>query len=130
MGKKVLVVDDEPDIVETIKFNLELEGFQVLAAYDGQEALNMVQTERPDLVVLDVMLPRENGYRVSRFIKKEVANGTLSKNIAVLLLTARRVDSDPEREAAFLEFSRADLMIYKPFDMAELIMHIHNLLRQ
>lgn len=128
LKKRVLVVDDEPDVVETIKFSLEQKGFEVLTAYDGYEALGVVRAEEPDLVVLDVMLPKENGYRVSRFIKEDVKSGKLSKNIAVLLLTARRLDNDPEREATFMDFSQADLMMYKPFDMDELIENIHGLL--
>ena len=74
------------------------------------------------------MLPKENGYRVSRFIKEDVKSGKLSKNIAVLLLTGRRLDNDSEREATFMDFSQADLMMYKPFDMDELIKNIHGLL--
>ena len=128
LKKRVLVVDDESDVVETIKFSLEQEGFEVLTAYDGYEALDAVRVEEPDLLVLDVMLPKENGYRVSRFIKEDVKSGKLSKNIAVLLLTGRRLDNDSEREATFMDFSQADLMMYKPFDMDELIKNIHGLL--
>jgi len=128
LKKRVLVVDDESDVVETIKFSLEQEGFEVLTAYDGYEALDAVRVEEPDLLVLDVMLPKENGYRVSRFIKEDVKSGKLSKNIAVLLLTGRRLDNDPEREATFMDFSQADLMMYKPFDIDELIKNIHGLL--
>jgi len=128
LKKRVLVVDDESDVVETIKFSLEQEGFEVLTAYDGYEALDAVRVEEPDLLVLDVMLPKENGYRVSRFIKEDVKSGKLSKNIAVLLLTGRRLDNDSEREATFMDFSQADLMMYKPFDIDELIKNIHGLL--
>lgn len=128
LKKRVLVVDDESDVVETIKFSLEQEGLEVLTAYDGYKALDVVRVEEPDLLVLDVMLPKENGYRVSRFIKEDVKSGKLSKNIAVLLLTGRRLDNDSEREATFMDFSQADLMMYKPFDMDELIKNIHGLL--
>lgn len=126
--KKILIVDDEPDIVETIKFGLEQEGFDVLTAYDGHEALDKVGEQMPDLVVLDVMLPKENGYRVSRFIKEAIKVGKISKDIVVLLLTARRLDNDPEREKFFMEFSSADQMMYKPFEMDELIKNINTLL--
>jgi DNA-binding response OmpR family regulator len=128
LKKKILIVDDEPDIVETIKFRLEQENFDVLTAYDGHEALDKVGEQMPDLVVLDVMLPKENGYRVSRFIKEAMKVGKISKDIIVLLLTARRLDNDPEREKFFMEFSAADQMMYKPFDMDELIKSINNLL--
>ncbi|HIC91124.1 MAG TPA: response regulator transcription factor [Syntrophaceae bacterium] len=127
LKKRVLVVDDEPDVVETIKFSLEQKGFEVLTAYDGYEALGVVRAEEPHLVVLDVI---ENGYRVSRFIKEDIKGDKLSKNIAVLLLTACRLDNDPERETTFMDFSQADLMMYKPFDMDELIKNIHGLLGQ
>ena len=126
--KKILIVDDEPDIVETIKFGLEQEGFDVLTAFDGHEALDKVGEQMPDLVVLDVMLPKENGYRVSRFIKEAIKVGKISKDIIVLLLTARRLDNDPEREKFFMEFSSADQMMYKPFEMDELIKNINTLL--
>jgi len=127
LKKRVLVVDDEPDVVETIKFSLEQKGFEVLTAYDGYEALGVVRAEEPHLVVLDVI---ENGYRVSRFIKEDIKGDKLSKNIAVLLFTACRLDNDPERETTFMDFSQADLMMYKPFDMDELIKNIHGLLGQ
>lgn len=127
-NKKILIVDDEPDIVETIKFGLEQEGFEVLTAYDGHEALDKVGDQMPDLVVLDVMLPKENGYRVSRFIKEAIKVGKISKDIVILLLTARRLDNDPEREKFFMEFSSADQMMYKPFEMDELVKNINTLL--
>ena len=83
--KKVLIVDDEDDIVEAIKFRLEQENFEVLMAGDGYQALGMVKVHEPDLVILDVMIPNENGYRVCKFIKEDVKKGLFSKNIAVLL---------------------------------------------
>ncbi len=127
--KKILVVDDEEDIMETIKFRLEQEGFEVLTASDGYQALGAVRVYEPDLVILDVMLPNENGYRVSKFIKEDLKSGRFSKNILVVLLTARKLDEDKEREATFLNFSQADLMIYKPFDIDELIARIYSLLK-
>ena len=119
MNKRILVVDDEADVVETIKFCLEQEGFEVLTAYDGEKAMDIVCNDEPDLVLLDVMLPKENVYRVSRFIKESQKKGILSKDIFVLLLTARKLDHDPERERKpvkgdhhliriFLEYCRAE----------------------
>ena len=61
----ILVVDDDPDILETVCFGLDLEGYRVIRAINGWEALGAVRVNRPDLVVLDVILPKENGYRVS-----------------------------------------------------------------
>ena len=68
-GKTILIVDDEPDIVETIKFLVESEGFCCLTAFDGEEALKLAKEKRPDLIILDVMLPKINGYKVSRLLK-------------------------------------------------------------
>ncbi len=126
--KKILVVDDEEDILETIKFRLEQEKFEVLTASDGYQALGSVRAHEPDLVILDVMIPNENGYRVCKFIKEDIKNGLYSKNIPVLLLTARKLDDDRERETTFMNFSHADLMIYKPFDIDDLIDKIRRLL--
>ena len=126
--RTVLVVDDEEDVVEGIRFRLEQDGFDVLIASDGYQALGVVRAKEPDLVILDVMIPHENGYRVCKFIKDDVKNGRLSKNIPVILLTARRLDSDNERETAFLDFSHADLMMYKPFEIDDLIEKVYSLL--
>ncbi|MFH0925761.1 MAG: response regulator [bacterium] len=126
--KKILIVDDEEDIIDTLKFRFEQEEFEVITAASGYEALGAVRVNEPDLVVLDVMIPQENGYRVSRLIKEDVKNGKFSKEIKVLLLTARRLDNNKERETSFLEFSQADLMMYKPFEMQELLNNIYALL--
>ncbi len=118
--QKVLIVDDDNDILESIQFSLEQEGYEVIAVSNGWEALGAVRTMEPDLVILDVMLPKENGYRVSRCIKDDVAKGVYKKSIAILLLTAR-VLNDPDREEMFMNVSQADYMMYKPFDMTKLI---------
>ena len=123
--RRVLVVDDEPDISETIKFCLEQEGYEVRTASNGYEALGMARAWQPRLVLLDVMLPGENGYRVSRLIKEDSERGTM-RETAVLLVTARKLD-DPEREQTFAEFSRADGVIYKPFDLDHLIETVRRL---
>jgi two-component system alkaline phosphatase synthesis response regulator PhoP len=125
--KKILVADDDKDIVEGIKFRLELEEFEVVTAYDGFEAFYVVWEEMPDLVILDVMMPHENGYRVSRSIKKIVKQGLFGKDIKILLLTARAI-YEPERVEMFMEFSQADDMMYKPFEMDQLLAKIQELL--
>jgi two-component system alkaline phosphatase synthesis response regulator PhoP len=125
--RKILVVDDDEDIVESIQFNLEQEGYDVTSASNGWEALGAVRVTEPDLVILDVMLPKENGYRASRCIKDDIAKGVYSKNIVILLLTAR-VLNDPEREEMFMNVSQADYMMYKPFDMSHLIEKVEELL--
>lgn len=125
--RKILVVDDDPDIVETLRFRLEQEGFEVVTAGDGYEALEAARAMKPDLIVLDVMMPRENGYLVAQHIKEDVRKGVYGKNIAVLLLTARVLD-EPDREEMFLKVSQADHMMYKPFDMVKLLEKVQELL--
>ena len=120
---RVLVVDDEGDISETVKFCLEQEGLEVMTAANGLEALGAVRAWLPHVVLLDVMMPGENGYRVCRLVKEDQERGMLPP-VTVLLVTARKLD-DPEREQTFAEFSRADGVIYKPFDMDVLIATVH-----
>lgn len=122
---RVLLVDDEPDIIEPVRFCLEQEGYDVQTACNGHEALGAVRAWAPQLVLLDVMLPRENGYRVSRFVKEDVARHAIAP-VKVVLVTARKLD-DPEREKAFAEFSQADGVVYKPFDLDELLDLVHEL---
>jgi CheY-like chemotaxis protein len=116
---RVLVVDDESDISETVAFCLDQEGYEVKTASNGFEALGVARAWNPHLILLDVMMPGENGYRVCRLVKEDEARGHLQPTI-VYLVTARKLD-DPEREQAFAEFSRADGVIYKPFDMDALV---------
>ncbi len=125
--RKILVVDDDKDILESIQFNLKLEGYEVITASNGWEALGAVRVTEPDLVILDVMLPKENGYRASRCIKDDIEKGVYKNNIAILLLTAR-VLNDSDREEMFMNVSQADYMMYKPFEMKELIKKVQGLL--
>ncbi len=125
--RKILVVDDDKDILESIQFNLEQEGYEVITVSNGWEALGAVRTTEPELVILDVMLPKENGYRVSRCIKDDIEKGVYKKNVVILLLTAR-VLNDPDREEMFMNVSQADYMMYKPFDMTQLIEKVAELL--
>jgi len=67
--KKILIVDDERDLVETLTFRLEANDYQVIAAYDGQEGLDKARKEKPDLIILDLMLPKIDGYKVCRMLK-------------------------------------------------------------
>lgn len=111
--KRVLIVDDEPDIVETIKFNLELEGIECLEAYDGEEALSKAKKENPDLILLDIMLPKMNGYKVARLLKFDESY----KNIPIIMLTARTQEKDIELG----EETGANEYVTKPFDMDMLV---------
>jgi len=118
--KKVLIVDDEPDIVETIKFNLELENIECIEAYDGEEALLKAKKERPDLIILDIMLPKINGYKVARLLKFDES----FKHIPVIMLTARAQKKDIELG----EETGADEYVTKPFEMDELVKMIRKYL--
>jgi DNA-binding response OmpR family regulator len=125
--KKILVVDDKKDIVETVSFCLEGEGFEVVTAYDGKEALEVARREHPDLIVLDVMMPKENGYQVSRYVREDWQQGRIPKMPAILILTARTVD-ESEREEFLQTWSGADVFMYKPFDLDALTARVKGML--
>lgn len=116
---RVLLVDDEQDIVDTVKYSLELRGYKVDAAYDGISAMSMARSGKYQLLVLDVMLPGKNGYEVSRVIKDEVEKGTIDP-VGIILITARKLDNDL-REEFVSTWSKADVCIYKPFEMDDLL---------
>ena len=126
-NNRILVVDDKEDIVETVSFCLTQEGFEVVAAFDGQQALEVARREQPDLIVLDVMLPKENGYQVARFLREDWQEGRLPKMPAILMLTARTV-FDAQREEFLQTWSGADVFMYKPFDLEELTVRVKSLL--
>lgn len=126
--KRILVVDDEPDVVETVRFRLEQDGYEVLVATNGLEGLGAAHAHRPDLTILDVMMPGENGYRVSKMLREDEDAGLYPRRMAILLLTARDLSGDPEREQTFMEFSRADAMMYKPFELDALVRKVEELL--
>jgi phosphate regulon transcriptional regulator PhoB len=122
MQKKVLVVDDEKDIVDLIAYNLEKEGFATLRAYDGEAALDLVKAKKPDLIILDLMLPGVRGLDVCRFIRKNPDTETLP----IIMLTAR---SDQTDKILGLEIG-ADDYITKPFNVRELIARVRAVLRR
>jgi two-component system response regulator VicR len=127
--EKVLVVDDQRDIVDIIGFCLELEGYQVVTAFNGHEALGVARIEQPDLVLLDVMLPKENGYQVARYLREDERNGVIGKRMKILLLTARQTP-EKAREEFLKSWSGADLLLYKPFDMDDLLVHVREALAE
>lgn len=90
--KRILVVDDEPDFLMAIKAMLEVNGFEVLVATDGQEGLNSARLEKPDLIVLDLMLPKMDGYKVCRFLKFDEKY----RMIPIIMLTARGQEEDKQ----------------------------------
>lgn len=126
---KILVVDDQRDIVETISFSLQQEGYEVLQAFDGEEALAVARAEQPDLIVLDVMLPKENGYQVARYLREDEKEGKLPKRTKILMLTARTVPQK-EREEFLQTWSGAEVFMYKPFDLDELVRQVGEMLSQ
>lgn len=121
---KVLVVDDEAPIAAMIRKVLELKGYKVEVASDGVAALQAVGKFRPDLVVLDVMMPKENGYRVSRKIKMLGRSGGLAKVPKILIVTARDLSHDKEREETMGMYAMADGLLYKPFQMPDLLAEV------
>ncbi len=125
---RILIVEDDEDIVETIKYSLELRGFIVDAAYDGLHALRKVHKSGYDLMLLDIMLPGKNGYEVSRILKQEMDEGRIAP-FKILVLTARKVDS-PEREDFLATWSRADEYMYKPFELNDLLDRITSHLKK
>jgi two-component system alkaline phosphatase synthesis response regulator PhoP/two-component system response regulator VicR len=111
--KKILVVDDERHIVRLVQVNLERQGYQVVSAFDGREALKKVESERPDLIVLDVMMPHMDGFEVLKRLKSE----DKTKDIPVVMLTAKAQDADVFRGWA----SGVDCYLTKPFNPIELL---------
>jgi phosphate regulon transcriptional regulator PhoB len=120
--KKILVADDEKDIVELIAYNLEQEGFTVHKAFDGRKAWEMVQADKPDLVILDLMMPAMPGMEVCRMIRRQAETAA----IPIIMLTAK---SDPVDKIMGLEIG-ADDYITKPFHIRELIARVRAVLRR
>ena len=125
---KILVVDDELDVLETVRYRLEQAGHEVATSGDGIQALGMVRASQPDLLILDVMLPGENGYRVAHYIREDESAGIYPQRLPIILLTARDLSAEPDREKMFMEFSGADRVIYKPFDLEDLVRQVDELL--
>jgi DNA-binding response OmpR family regulator len=118
-SKTVLVVDDEPTLVATLRYNLEREGYKVVAASDGEKALSVARSERPDLMILDLMLPAVDGLEVCRILRREMS-------VPILMLTARAGEVD---KVVGLEIG-ADDYVTKPFSTRELMARVRALLRR
>jgi DNA-binding response OmpR family regulator len=119
MDSKVLVVEDEPVLLETLEYNLSHQGYQVFTAADGVTALEVARRETPDVIVLDVMLPGIDGFEVCRILRKEMS-------VPILMLTARADEVD---KIVGLEVG-ADDYLTKPFSMRELLARVKALLRR
>ncbi|PTX63223.1 two-component system alkaline phosphatase synthesis response regulator PhoP [Melghirimyces profundicolus] len=120
MDKKVLVVDDETSIVKLVQFNLEKEGYQVEVATDGEMALEKVKNENPDLLVLDLMLPKMDGLEVCKQVRRE------NRHLPILMLTAKTEEFD---KVLGLELGADDYMT-KPFSPRELVARVKAIFRR
>ena len=118
--KLVLVADDDPDMLDLVTFRLDRAGFEVLQARDGQEALEAALERTPDLCVLDVMMPRLDGYEVTRRLREESA----TRSVPIILLTARVQEADLQRGFE----SGATDYVKKPFSPKELRARVEALL--
>ena len=120
--EKILIVDDEQNIVELIKFNLESSGYNVLCAYNGQDAVDIANKEQPSLILLDLMLPVKDGLEVCKEIRRDI----LISNTPIIMLTAKCEELD---KILGLELG-ADDYITKPFSVRELIARVKAILRR
>ncbi len=120
--KRILIVDDESDLVELVKLRLEANGYEVIVAGDGQSGLDKARTEKPDLIVLDVMLPKIDGYKVCRMLKFDEKY----RHIPIIMFTARAQESDRKTG----EQVGADAYITKPFEPAALLLKMDDLLNK
>jgi two-component system response regulator VicR len=119
LSARIMVVDDEPPIVDLLSYNLRRANYEVVIARDGEEALAKAQQEQPDLIILDLMLPRLDGLEVCRALRRE-------RDVPIIMLTAR--DAEVDRVVG-LELG-ADDYVVKPFSVRELMARVKNVLRR
>ena len=119
--KKILIVDDEQEIVESLKFVLEASDFTCYCAYNGEDGLRLAKEIIPDLIILDVMMPKINGYKISRLLKYDAKY----KNIPILMVTAR----SQEEDKLIGEETGADEYITKPFELDEVVKKVEEYLK-
>jgi two-component system alkaline phosphatase synthesis response regulator PhoP len=118
--KTILIADDEKDMVETLKFSLERLGYRCLSAYDGQDALDKARDQNPDLIILDIMMPKVDGFEVSRLLKFDEKY----KHIPIIMLTART----QEKDKVLSDESGANMYFTKPFEMDDLVSSVNSML--
>jgi two-component system OmpR family response regulator len=118
-SNKILIVEDDRNLLDTLKYNLRKEGYKVVTAVDGAEALDVARREKPDLIILDIMLPKLSGFEVCRILRKEMT-------IPILMLTAKTEEID---KIVGLEIGADDYMT-KPFSMRELMARLGAMLRR
>ena len=122
MDKKVLIADDEQNIVISLEFLMKREGYQVEVANDGEEAVRRIRASRPDLVLLDVMMPKKSGFEVCQEVKSDPTLGA----VRILMLTAKGRDTELAKGLAL----GADAYMTKPFSTRELVDKVRSLLEQ
>lgn len=122
MKKKILIIDDEPDILKTMKYNLEFEGYEVFSAQDGEEGLKKIKQALPDLVLLDLKMPGKNGFQIAKEIKSQKEYG----DIPIIVLSALKDEASKyiAAKGGAVEF------IEKPVDIEKLKFYIKDILNQ
>ncbi len=120
MAKKILIVDDEPNIVISLEFLMKKEGFEIAVAVDGDEALAKVASFNPDLVLLDVMMPKKSGYEVCEALRADPARAGLK----IIMLTAKGRDTEVAKGLAI----GADAYVTKPFSTKDLVSRVREML--
>ncbi|HEX8010251.1 MAG TPA: response regulator [Casimicrobiaceae bacterium] len=120
MSKKILIADDEPSIVAAVEFLLQRNGYEVSIARNGDEALDLIERSHPDLVLLDVMMPRKSGYEVCARMRERPD----WRDIKIIMLSARGRDAEVNRGLT----AGADVYVIKPFSTRELMAKISDLL--
>jgi two-component system OmpR family response regulator len=116
---KILIVEDDRNLLDTVKYNLRKEGYEVVTAVDGAEALDIARREKPDLIILDIMLPKMSGFEVCRILRKNMT-------VPILVLTAKAEETD---KIVGLEIGADDYMT-KPFSLRELLARVRAMLRR
>jgi DNA-binding response OmpR family regulator len=120
MNQKILVADDEPNIVISLEYLLKREGYTVVIARDGEEALDVIRREQPDLVLLDVMMPKKSGFEVCQEVRADDA----IQNTKILMLTAKGRDTDVAKGTAL----GANAYMTKPFATRDLVQKVAQML--
>jgi two-component system alkaline phosphatase synthesis response regulator PhoP len=118
MTKKILIADDEPNIVISLEYLMQREGYEVLVARDGEQALQLLREEKPDLVLLDAMMPKKSGFEVLQAIRDE------QPELKIVMLTAKGRETDQTKGQAL----GADAYVVKPFSTRELAERVHRML--
>ncbi len=116
----ILVVDDEPSIIRPLTFILKKNGYQILTAVNGEEGLRLAQEKKPDLIFLDVMMPKKNGYEVCQILKEDAE----TRDIYVIILTARGVELDEEEKTRI----QANEYMSKPFSPIKIVEKVKGIL--